>query len=53
MKDHQKIHHTKWDYKYKIVFVPKGRKKKIFGVQRKDLGDLFHELATQKELRIE
>jgi putative transposase len=35
-----------------VVFIPKRRKKKIFGVLRKHLGDVLHELAKQKESRI-
>ena len=53
MKNYQSLHHTKWDCKYHVVFIPKRRKEKIFGVLRKHLGDIFHELAKQKESRIE
>jgi putative transposase len=34
------------------VFIPKGRKKAIFGVIRKHLGEMLHELAQQKEYKI-
>lgn len=52
MKDYQSLSHTKWDCKYHIVFIPKGRKKTIFGEIRKHLGEMFHELASQKEWKI-
>jgi len=52
MKEYQSLNHTKWDCKYHVVFIPKRRKKKIYGVLRKHLGEVFHELAGQKESRI-
>lgn len=41
--------HTKWECKYHIVFIPKYRKKVIYGQLRKELVDVFHRLAKQKE----
>ena len=35
------------------VFIPKYRKKAIFGVIKKRLGDVFHELARRRENKIE
>ena len=52
MKDYQSLSHTKWDGKYQVVFIPKYRRKRIFGVIRQRLGEVFHELARQKESRI-
>jgi putative transposase len=52
MKEYQSLNHTKWDCKYHVVFIPKRRKKKIYGALRKHLGEVFHELAGQKESRI-
>lgn len=40
------------DCKYHVVFIPKMRKKAIFGAIRKHLGELLHELAKQRECRI-
>ncbi len=34
MKDYQSLCHTKWDCKYHVVFIPKRRKKMIFGAIR-------------------
>lgn len=45
----QSLSHSKWDCKYHIVFIPKRRKKAIFVNRRKEMGELFHELARQKE----
>jgi putative transposase len=44
--------HSKWDCKYHVVFVPKRRRKAIFGQTRKQLGTIFHALARQKECQI-
>ena len=52
MKEYQSLSHTRWDCKYHIVFIPKRRKKKVFGVLRRQLGEIFHELALHKESRI-
>ena len=53
MRDYQSLCHTKWNCKYHVVFIPKRRKKKIYGGVRKHLGEMFHELAKQKESKIE
>ena len=52
MKDYQSLAHTKWDCKYHVVFITKYRRKRIFGNLRQQLGEIFHELAKQKESRI-
>ncbi|MCL1127825.1 IS200/IS605 family transposase, partial [Shewanella surugensis] len=35
MRDPKSLSHTRWDCKYHIVFIPKKRRKLIFGVIRK------------------
>ena len=52
MKDYQSLSHTKWDCKYHVAFIPKYRRKRIFGTLRQRLGEIFRELAKQKESRI-
>ena len=52
MKGYQSLCHTKWDCKYHVVFIPKRRKKMIFGAIRKHLGEILRELAAQKECQI-
>ena len=46
------LSHSKWDCKYHVVFVPKRRRKAIFGQTRRRLGAIFHALARQKECQI-
>ena len=50
--DYKKLNHTKWNCKYHVVFIPKYRKKVIFGHLRQRLGEIFHELARQRESEI-
>ena len=45
--------HTRWDCKYHIVFIPKKRKKLIYGAIRRHLGEILHDLAKQKGMVIE
>lgn len=44
--------HSKWNCKYHLVFVPKYRRKVLYGQIRRELGPIFHELARQKGCRI-
>lgn len=44
--------HSKWNCKYHLVFVPKNRRKVLYGKIREHLGKVFHELAHQKECKI-
>jgi putative transposase len=48
----QSLSHSKWDCKYHVVFIPKRRRKAMFGNLRRHLGAIFHELARQKECAI-
>ena len=46
------LSHSRWDCKYHVVFIPKGRKKELYGKIRQYLGQVFHELARQRESKI-
>jgi len=48
---YQNLSHSRWDCKYHVVFVPKRRRQVIFGQVRRQLGEIFHALARQKECR--
>lgn len=52
MREYQSLSHSKWNCKYHVVFIPKRRRKAMFGVLRQHLGKLFHELAKQKGCEI-
>jgi putative transposase len=53
MNEFQSLSHTKWECKYHVVFIPKYRRKVLYGQVRKDLGEVFRELARQKESWVE
>ncbi|WP_250310729.1 MULTISPECIES: IS200/IS605 family transposase [Rickettsieae] len=52
MTTYESLNHSKWDCKYHIVFIPKCRKKELYGKVRKYLGNVFHELAFQRGSKI-
>ena len=52
MDQYESLSHTRWDCKYHVVFIPKCRRKVLFGKLRNELGAIFHNLAKQKESRI-
>ena len=49
---YQSLSHSKWDCKYHVIFVPKRRRKVLYGELRQRLGPIFHELAREKECQI-
>jgi len=49
---YESLSHSKYDCKYHLVFVPKCRKKKLYGKIRSFLGPVFRELAQQKMCKI-
>jgi len=53
MDAYESLSHTRWDCKYHVVFIPKGRRKALYGELRQHLGTVFRTLASQKESRIE
>ena len=53
MDEFQSLSHTKWDCKYHVVFIPKCRRRTLYAQLRKDLGEVFRRLASQRESRIE
>ena len=44
----ESLSHSKWECKYHVVFIPKRRRKTLYGGLRKHLGEVFHRLAGQK-----
>lgn len=53
MEDYKKMSHTKWQCKYHVIFIPKYRRKVLYGVVKRELGEVFHRLASQRECVIE
>jgi len=52
IQGYRSLSHSKWDCKYHVVFIPKKRRKALFGQVRRQLRDIFHALARQKECQI-
>ena len=53
MDEMESLSHTKWECKYHVVFIPKYRRKQLYGELRRHLGEVLRKLAEQKESRIE
>jgi putative transposase len=53
MDEMESLSHTKWECKYHVVFIPKGRRKTLYGELRQHWGEVLGKLAVQKESRIE
>jgi len=53
MDETQSLAHTKWECKYHIVWIPKYRRKVLYGRIRRHLGGVLRELARQKECEVE
>ena len=47
------LSHTTWVCKYHVVLIPKGRRRTLYAPLRRHLGEVFHNLARQKESTIE
>ena len=53
MDEYESLSHTRWDCKYHVVFIPKCRRKALYGDLGRHLGEVFKKLAAQMESRIE
>jgi putative transposase len=51
MDEHESLNHSMWECKYHVVFIPKCRRKMLYGQLRRYLGEVFRKLAEQKESR--
>jgi putative transposase len=50
MQDFESLAHVKWDCKYHVVFIPKYRRKILYGRLRKAVGRILRELCDQKKI---
>ena len=53
MTNYRSLNHTKWRCQYHVVFIPKYRKKVIYGELRRYLGEVLRRLAQQRESEVE
>ncbi len=49
MDNIRSLNHSRWECKYHVVWIPKCRRKSLYGHLRQHLGSIFHDLARQKE----
>ena len=52
MDDDLSLSHTRWNCKYHIVFIPKYRRKEIYGKLRSDIGQIIRQLCQYKGVEI-
>ena len=53
MDAYESLSHSVFECKYHVVFIPKYRRKTLYGTLRPHLGKVFRQLAQQKECRVE
>ena len=49
MDESKNLNHTKWECKYHVAFIPKYRREALYKELRRHLGEVFRQLAKQKE----
>jgi len=52
MHDWTSLSHVRWDCKYHVVFVPKYRKKKLYGKFRSRVGEILRDLCRQRGVEL-
>jgi putative transposase len=52
MREWQSLSHARWYCRYHIVFVPKYRRKAIFGTLRKGIGGILRQLCEQEGVEL-
>ena len=53
MDKFESLSHTAWRCKYHVIFIPKCRRRTLYGQLRVHLGEVFKKLAAQRECRVE
>ena len=48
MEDWLSLSHVKWECKYHVVFIPKYRRKVLYGKVRRQVGAILRDLCVQK-----
>ena len=47
-ESYQSLAHLKWKCNYHVVFIPKRRRKALYGQLRRHWGAIFYDLVQQK-----
>ena len=53
MSKYRTLQHAEWECKYHVIFIPKYRRKVLYGQVRQHLGEVFRRLARHEESEIE
>jgi putative transposase len=48
MDEYESLSHSKWECKYHVVFIPKCRRKVLYGSLRKHLGEVFRSWPSRR-----
>ena len=52
MNDVSSLKHSRWECKYHVVWIPKYRRKTLYDQLRKHLGEIFRDLARNRECEV-
>jgi putative transposase len=52
MDEYRSLKHTQWECLYHVVFIPKCRRRVLYGQLRRELGEVFRRLAEQKQSEV-
>ncbi len=52
MNDVSSLNHSKWECKYRVVWILKYQKKTLYGQLRQYLGQVFKDLARNRECEV-
>ena len=52
MHEWESLSHVRWDCKYHVVFVPKYRKKQLYGKFRSRVGEILRDLCRQRGVEL-
>ena len=52
MNNDSSLSHSRWECKYHVVWIPKYRRKTLYGELRRYLGQIFKDLARNRESEI-
>jgi len=52
MNDISSLTHSRWECKYHVVWIPKYRRKSLYGQLRQYLGQIFKDLARSRESEV-
>ena len=52
IQEYEKLNHSVWECKYHLVFIPKYRKKVLYGALRGQIGSVLRKLAENKGCQV-